>query len=269
VADVLRNGQNLTPLKENDPIYLNDRIRTKSYSKIGIIFLDESEIKFAPNTCVEIREYALSGGNKRQIARVYLTRGKIEAVVSRTSKPDTFIIDTPNAVGTVKGSDIFVSYFANKTGIFVEKGLISVASQSVPADMVDIKKGDYVIVPFDELPGEIRSYLDAEMKRHKKDIAPALRKKFITYEEAKRLTAVISGMTGGVRIYKKGADDWRPAKLNEDIYEGDTLANVLQALTAGDLCEVGRCFPLAVQLGPLCGDLSMRATAPLPIVDVQ
>ena len=223
VADISRAGEEKVLLKENDIVNLKDRIRTKSYSKVEVTFRDNSVVKIAPSSCIQIDEYSLDKNNKRESAKIMLSRGKLEAVVSKTSKPETFIINTPNAKGTVKGSDIFVFYQGGNTGVLVKEGLMAISSQSLPETKIDVSKGDTSLVSFNEAPQASRPYLDADMARHKKDVEPALTKKWVSFKGVTQMTAAITIVTGNVRIYKKGASDWRQIKLNEVVYEGDKL----------------------------------------------
>ncbi|MFA5146743.1 MAG: FecR family protein [Candidatus Omnitrophota bacterium] len=223
-ADILRPGAaEAVFLKENDTVSLKDRIRTKSYSKVKVTFRDNSVIKLAPNSCVIVDEYLIGANDKRELARLSLTRGTIEAVVSKTGRPDTFLIATPNALGRVKGSDIFVSYQAGRTGVLVKEGLISLLNQALPETKVDVGKGNSSMVVFKDAPQEPRPSLDAEMALNKKIVEPALTKKWVSYKGASMMTASITDMAGEVRIYKKGSEDFRMAKVNEVVYEGDKL----------------------------------------------
>ncbi|MDD5440068.1 MAG: FecR family protein [Candidatus Omnitrophica bacterium] len=223
VADVTRGADGAVFLKENDAVSLNDRIRTKNYSKLEITFLDKSVVKLAPNTCLTVDTYTVDDKNKREFAELNLTRGKVEAVVAKTSRPESFVIRTPNATGKVKGSDIFMSYEAGKTGALVKEGLMSLASQGLPEKQVNVAKGDTTLVSFNKEPAATRSYLDAELVKYLKDVEPVFTKKKLFFEKTAAMTAAITTVSGEVRLYKKGAKDWRQAKMNELFTEGDKI----------------------------------------------
>lgn len=224
ISDVARNNQEPVFLKEGQPVYLGDRIRTKSYSKIGIKLADKSVVKLAPSTCVLLEEFKLVDNNqKREFARIKLTRGKLEAVVAKTGSPETFVIDTPNSRGAVKGSDIFVSFVGGKTGIFVQEGALSVFNFAKPDVKTNLVKGNSTTVPFNDVPQGVRSFLDLEMTIHKRDVEKVLVKKWIPAQGAAQMNALITTMSGTVRIYKKGAQDWKDAQANEVLDEGDKV----------------------------------------------
>jgi hypothetical protein len=223
VSDIARDNQEPVLISEQAPVYILDRIRTKSYSKAEVTLNDKSVIKLAPNTCISLEEFKVADNQKREFARVKLTRGKIETIVSKTGAPDTFVIDTPNAKGSVKGSDIFVSYMAGRTGVFVKDGAISVLNSALPYLKTHVAKGDCAFVSFDEAPGQARPTLDIEMSKHKKDVERALVRKLLPVKASGQMNGVIVSLAGEVRIYKKNASDWSQVKQNDIISEGDKL----------------------------------------------
>ena len=223
ICDIVRNNQESVLVSEKEPVYVNDHIRTKSYSKLEITFADKSVLRLAPESCAIIEEYNLNGQKRREHSRIQLTRGKIEAVVSKTSAPDTFLIDTPNAKGSVKGSDIFVSYLGGKTGVFVQAGAMSILNPSVPGVMTKVVGGNSVLVNLNEAPGEVRPIRETELAYFKRSVEPAFIKKWIPTKGAAQMNGIIVSLTGTVRLYKKGAEDWREPKLNQTVSEGDKL----------------------------------------------
>lgn len=229
ICDIVHNNQASILISEKEPVYVNDRIRTKSYSKLEITFADKSVLKLAPESCVTIEEYNLGEQKRREHSRIQLTRGKIEAIVSKTGTPDTFLIETPNARGAVKGSDVFVSYLGSRTGVFVQAGAISILNPSIPDVMAKVLKGNSVLVNLNEAPGEVRPIRDTELAYFKRSVEPAFIKKWIPTKGAAQMKGIIVSLTGTVRLYKKGAKDWREPKLNETVSEGDKLQTEEQA----------------------------------------
>ncbi|MEI6631645.1 MAG: FecR family protein, partial [bacterium] len=223
ISDIVRNNQEPLFVNEHQPIYVNDRIRTKSYSKMEITFADKSVLRLAPGTCVSIEEYRLNDKKIRELAHISLTRGKIETIVSKTGAPDTFLIDTPNAKGAVKGSDIFISYLGGRTGVFAQEGAISVLNPSSPDMKTRVTKGNCVFIPFNEVPGEMRLVRDSEVTYFKRSVEPEFIKKWIPSKGSTQMNAVLVSISGDVRFYRKGASDWREAKMNETLSEGDKI----------------------------------------------
>ncbi|PIU41346.1 MAG: hypothetical protein COS99_05660 [Candidatus Omnitrophica bacterium CG07_land_8_20_14_0_80_42_15] len=222
VSDISHNGASSAFANIKDPVYLGDRIRTKSYSKAEIEFGDKSILKLGPNTCVTIEEYKIDDKKTREHSRIKLTRGKVEAVVSKTGKPDTFVIETPNATGSVKGSDIFVFYQGGKTGVLVKEGKISVSNLSIPEKVVETMTGERVLVPFNAPPGEKQTFLDSEMKLHNRDVERFLLKKWLPKGEA-QMNGVVTMSAGTARVYRKKSEDWQNTQQNDVLSEGDKI----------------------------------------------
>lgn len=223
IADLSRYGEEAKTLKEDQAVYVNDRIRTKTHSKLEITFLDKSVLKLAPSTCIQVEEFRLDYRSRREHAEIKLKRGKLEAIVSKTGKPETFVIQTPNSRGAVRGSDIFMSYLAGKTGVFVNEGAISVYNPALPAVKTNLTTGDCVYVPFNEAPGSVRPALGAELALHKRDVQPELIRKWIPTKNSEEMNAVIVSLSGTVRIFQRGMDDFQAAKQDDFLSEGDKL----------------------------------------------
>lgn len=207
VADISHDGQEAVMISQEQLVYLNDRIRTKNYSKVELTLNDKSVIKLAASSCVSIEEFKLLHNKVRDFCRVKLTRGKIETIVSKTGAPDTFVIDTPNASGSVKGSDIFVSFIAGRTGVFVQEGGISVMNSALADVKMNVTKGNCAFIPFEKVPSDLRPTMDVEMAIHKKDVEKSLIKKWVPSQGAAKMVCNIASISGTVRIFKKNATD--------------------------------------------------------------
>ncbi|MFH1594322.1 MAG: FecR family protein, partial [Candidatus Omnitrophota bacterium] len=223
ISDITHSKEETSFLKDNEPVYVGDRIRTKSYSKAQINFTDESILRIGQSTCVIIKEYTVTGKNRREHATVMLTRGKVEAVVAKTGDPDTFVIETPNAKGSVKGSDIFVFFQAGKTGTLVREGSMSLVNPLIPEEKIKVTTGDYATVPFNEAPGNLRPYLGTEMKLHKRDVEPSRIKKWVPGKGAEEMKGVVAKTSGTTRSNKKGQADWQDVKKDDLLEEGDKV----------------------------------------------
>ena len=223
ICDIAREGAEPVAIQPSQPVYLNDRIRTKSYSKASIELADKSVLKLAPNSSLTVQEFSVTEKDRREFARVLLTRGKLEAVVSKTGAPDTFAIDTPNAKGSVKGTDVFVSYLAGSTGVFVQEGAISVFNPALATEKAHVTKGDCVFVPLEGAPGEVRQALDLELAGHKKDVEGSLVKKWVPSEGSAKMTAQVVSTAGDARLFRSKAEDWAELKQKDMLLEGDKI----------------------------------------------
>jgi urease accessory protein UreE len=223
-VDILRPSGEVILARPLERVQVGDRIRTKSYSKAEIDFWDKSVLRLAPNTCVEITEYKLGSRNKRETGKITLARGKVRALVSGTGPPDTFAILTPNACGTVKGSDIFATYQGSKTSILVKEGSLSLSNPLIPGQLLEVGAGDTAVVSLQKPPAELRPYFDAELRRYEKDVGPTvIPRRAGERREAAGMNGTTVSVNGKARLFKSGSKKWHYLKLNETISAGDTI----------------------------------------------
>ena len=130
-----------SPLVEDEAVSIGDAIRTKSNSKAEIEFKDKSILRLAQNSKVEIEDYQLDKDNRRKRAAIKLERGKARAIIAKGPDSSPFDISTPNAKGTVKGSDIFTFYQAGSTNMLVAEGKLSIANIAHPEDTLVVPSG--------------------------------------------------------------------------------------------------------------------------------
>jgi hypothetical protein len=231
-VDVTRAPDNeAVSLVEGASVFVGDSIRAKDHSKAEIVFADKSVVKVAPNTRMEIKDFALRGGS-RVHAEIHIARGKIFADVSKTGSPDTFVITTPNAKGSVRGTEVIVLYQAERTSALVKDGRLSISNIALPDQMKEIAGGEATMVPFDSMPEKPRPYMDAEFALHEQDTRPATFRAVSLGKGAGVMTGTITTLAGGVRILKKGAVDWHYAKLNEFVNEGDKVETAEDGMTS-------------------------------------
>lgn len=161
-VDVLRNGK--LPSEKavvGMSLYVGDFVRTKSRSEAEVLFVDGNRISIKPRSRVDISTYTLDKDQRT----LNLTRGKVEAAVVPSAKPDTserpkrFEIHTPNAVAGIRGTRLVVSFQDNTTAILVKElhGGRSVYSLSKfhPEELFDIPAGGMMWVTNQGLPTTI------------------------------------------------------------------------------------------------------------------
>lgn len=209
-------------LADGAPVFIGDSIRAKDHSKAEIEFVDKSVVKIAPNTRIEIKDFAVKG-TAREHAEIYIARGKIFADVSRAGKPGTFIITTPNARGSVRGTEVIVLYQAERTSALVRDGRLSICNIALPDQKEEIAAGEAIMVPFNSPPEKSRPYMDAEFAIHEQDTKPTYFQAVSLGKETAKMKGVVTAMAGSVRVLKKGASGRHSVKLNEILDEGDKI----------------------------------------------
>ena len=221
-VDIFKEGcQSAVPAIGDDLISAGDGIRTKSGSKAQVIFRDKSVLKLAQNSKVLIKDYQLDDKERRISAVIELSRGKARAIIAKTPSGAGFVIKTPNAEGTVKGSDITAFYQAGNSGMFVSEGKLSVINIAHPDTKIMIPKGNACVIPMDELPKGPRPYLDVEKKLNDEDTyVPISISKTGKVSVIKGAVAKVSGM---VKITPKGSTEAHKANINDILGEGDRI----------------------------------------------
>ena len=228
-VDILQPGQSeARPVEEGAALSVGDIIRTKSASKVEITFADNTVVKIAEKTRIEIKDYQLDAQGKRIAAVLNIERGKIRAIVSKSAAKDNFIVNTPNASGSVKGTDLYVIYQKSSTAVVVLDGKVSVANSSLPDKSIEIASGDTTVISSDQPPTATRSLLAMEKKSHEADtqIARAREEKPLSaegYSKPEDMTAIVVKVSGSARIRSRGALIWHDAKINEVLNAGDVI----------------------------------------------
>lgn len=218
-VDVLRKGQAIAlPVVSGDAVLNGDILRAKGLSRAQIKFLDDSDLRLAENTRVEIKEYLLNKDGFRDKAVLNLERGKIRAIISKTKGETNFFIYTPNASGSVKGSDLFVFYQRSATGVLVKEGSLTTANNLFPNQTIEVSGGNTLIVPPDQPPAAPRPYIEPELNRHQTDTTPIVKE-----EDPTQLKGVITKFSGSVRIKYKDTLLWHNARINEALSVGDEI----------------------------------------------
>lgn len=222
-VDIFRSQDPKTavPLHEDEVVFAGDSIRTKSGSKAQLEFKDRSVLRIAQNSKVVIKQYSLDHKNERKAAAIEVSRGKVRAVISKMKDVASFIITTPNAEGTVIGSDIVVSYQAGNSFIFVNQGRMSVVNIVHPEKSVSVSAGSSVIILQKDLPVRPRPFSAIEKKMNEEETrVPA------SLAKAGKVSVIrgtVTEVSGDVKVFSGGSGRPHNAKTNETVGEGDTV----------------------------------------------
>ncbi|MDD5545811.1 MAG: FecR family protein [Candidatus Omnitrophica bacterium] len=228
-VDLLSPGRTeAVPVKGGEDVSAGDILRTKSISKAELTFSDKSVVTLSEKTRLEIKDYRVGLDGKRIAAVLNIERGKIRAVVSKAPGKDNFLINTPNASGSIKGTDVVVAYQKSATSATVLNGSLSFSSSAAPEKKVEIKSGESSVILADSGPTSPRTILAMERTAHEKDTliakAPAGESAAAEgYSEPGEMKAVIVKLSGSVKVKNGGSAVWHDAKVNETLRGGDTI----------------------------------------------
>jgi hypothetical protein len=156
-VDLTRAGDvKAEPVTIGQPVSIGDIVRTKTNSKAEITFVDKSVLRLAPKTRIKIEEYLMKG-EERDSGVIKLFRGKARAIVSRRegeAQAGKFQVHTPTAIIGVRGTDFFVYYLIDFSGVIVKSGLVDVTNPQFPDKTELAKAGLSMIIKKDEPPQE-------------------------------------------------------------------------------------------------------------------
>lgn len=209
------------PVRKGEAVLIGDSIRTKSNSKAEVTFNDNSVIRLAQNSKITVKDYQFDSHNKRLAATIMLDRGKVRTIVSRMPYTAAFNIETPNAMGVVKGSDVFAFYNAGTSSLLVSEGKLSVINTAHPDGEIVVPPGMSVLIPQEGLPKGPREYFEIEKRLYERDTNVPVSKPRDMSDTAIR--GVITKFSGDVRIARKDDASERAVNLNDILSEGDRI----------------------------------------------
>lgn len=175
-VEILKPGMEGAPAKLEEPMTEGDILMTETDSRAEITFADQSVIRLAPESKIEITKYLLENG-QRKSGVLNLFTGKVRAIVSKSvraigasfSDNQNFQVRTPTAVVGVKGTDFFVFYIMEITGIVVNEGLVDTYNISMPGQIVTVSAGSGTLIKPNEPPQTPIPAAEVEMIQHTND----------------------------------------------------------------------------------------------------
>ena len=216
-------GDAYLPLVVGEEISPGDLIRTKSYSKAEITFKDDSIVRLGDSSQIRVKDYSIDENGYRETAVIDLDRGKVRAIVSETKEKAPFDINTPNASGSVKGSDICVTYQQSATNVMVTDGVFSMINPAFPDHKVDVGKDMATLVPYNAPPEEPKDLLPALKERLEDITGPSVRWAEGVSRKAEFTRAVITEISGAVRVQPRGSKKWHAPVAKEVLNTGDRI----------------------------------------------
>jgi hypothetical protein len=111
-AASIQRGNATIAAAPNMPVLLHDKIVTQKDGSLTISMVDNSSLQMSPSTTITIdQSYLVNGvGAPNDVG---LVGGTLHAIINgamRNSAATAFEVHTPNAVGSVRGTDFTVTY---------------------------------------------------------------------------------------------------------------------------------------------------------------
>lgn len=107
----IERQERVQPSMAGDPVYLQDRVHTRADSSAELLFLDNSRVKIAPNTVLEITEYLFNPDEKTRDGLFTMISGKARFLVQdlQAYKEKRFRVQTQTAVVGTRDTDFLVN----------------------------------------------------------------------------------------------------------------------------------------------------------------
>ncbi|MCF8079359.1 MAG: FecR domain-containing protein [Desulfobacterales bacterium] len=176
-ADITRPGQDAEPLVKGDDIYVGDVVRTKTNAKVEITFIDESIVRVAQKSRLQITEYMFEREERRSTLSLF--RGKIQSLVKKVAgfsfgqaRKNRFEIRTPTAVCGVRGTDFFTWFMNGQTGTAFKEGQGYIYPANNPALSRNINTNEAGYVDDPDAAPVVKPATDADLEQHLEDTMP-------------------------------------------------------------------------------------------------
>ena len=136
------------------PIMLHDQITTQADGSLTIGLVDNSSLQLGASSTITIDNSVLVNGVGAP-SRVGLLNGDLHTVIlgAMRGSSTTFEVNTPNAIGAVRGTDWREHYdtenrkgCAQTTKVDVDDGTVQVCNTASPPVCKDIHKGEHTEV---------------------------------------------------------------------------------------------------------------------------
>jgi hypothetical protein len=155
-ATIQRGGATIAAVP-NMPVMLHDRIVTQPGASLTIGLVDNSSLQLGESSTITIDDSVLVNGVGAP-SKVGLLGGKLHTVILGAMRggSTTFQVNTPNAIGAVRGTSWDESYDEEEhkeakgcrqtTQVAVDDGTVQVCNTANPPECKDIHKGEHTYV---------------------------------------------------------------------------------------------------------------------------
>jgi hypothetical protein len=152
-ANIQRAGATIAAA-QNMPVMLHDKIVTDANGSLTIGMVDNSSMQMGPSTTIVIDDSVLVNGVGAP-SKVGLLGGDLHSAIlgAMRGSSTTFEVNTPNAIGAVRGTDFNTHYDQDNhndcfqdTKVDVNDGTVQVCNTANPPVCKDIHQGQHTEV---------------------------------------------------------------------------------------------------------------------------
>jgi hypothetical protein len=152
-ANIQRGGSTIAAM-QNMPVQLHDRIATDANSTLTVALVDNSSLQLGPSSTLTFDESVLVNGIGAP-SKVGLLSGHLHSVIvgAMRGSSSTFQVNTPNAIGAVRGTEWDTDYdeeehegskgCRKRTRVAVEEGTVLFCNSATPPVCKDVQAGKH------------------------------------------------------------------------------------------------------------------------------
>src|SRR5271155_5400470 len=152
-ANIQRNGATLAVVP-NLPVLLHDRITTDPSGSLTIGLVDNSSLQLGPSSTLTIDESILVNGVGAP-SKVGLLGGHLHSIIvgAMRGSASTFQVNTPNAIGAVRGTEWDTDYDEDqhqgsslcrkRTRVAVQEGTVLFCNEAAPPECKEVHAGGH------------------------------------------------------------------------------------------------------------------------------
>ena len=152
-ANILRGGSNIAAM-QNMPVQLHDRIATDANSTLTVALVDNSSLDLGPSSTLTFDESVLINGVGAP-SKVGLLSGHLHSAIvgAMRGSASTFQVNTPNAIGAVRGTEWDTDYDEDqhqgsslcrkRTRVAVQEGTVLFCNEATPPECKEVHAGGH------------------------------------------------------------------------------------------------------------------------------
>ena len=135
--------------KTGDAVALKDVVETKQKSRAQVTFVDETVLRIASLSQIEITEFMFDN-SRLQNGSIKMIRGTLRSIVHSTPGETHFEVVTPTAVAAARGTDFFTVVMGKVTRFVCNEGAVEIRNinpgvsgtqMCVAGQTVDVQQG--------------------------------------------------------------------------------------------------------------------------------
>ncbi len=117
-------GKSFVLARLNQALFTGDLVRTAQRARAAVLLIDETQLRVAPNSTLEIKQVRAGAG---QGTRLQLTDGAVWVRSKNRQRP--LAVDTPAATAAIRGTEVTIQVSAGVTEVVVLDGDVELSNE--------------------------------------------------------------------------------------------------------------------------------------------